>query len=137
MEQEPFYASMKMITGEEVLAEVMPVEESNNSSFFIVTNPIVVQEQHIIDHKRGMMAQTLSSRKWMVYGSEDTTIVNKNHVVSISEMDKFGINFYSHALNAAKIATPIQRKIDSEDNSGYIGTVEDERDRLKKLFENS
>lgn len=129
-----FYAAMKIVTGEEVLAEILP-SEKNDAQFFLVSNAIVVNEQSVIDHQRGLMAHALAPRRWMTYGSEDTTIVNRNHIVSISEMDKFGINFYQNALNAAKIACPIRRKIDSDDNIGYVGNVDSTRKRLEKMFD--
>jgi hypothetical protein len=133
MQKDSFYASMKMVTGEEVLAQVMPCKESN-VQFFVVNNPITISKIQNVDMQRGIVAQGIAPSKWMIYGNEDTVVVNKNHVVSISEMDKFSIHFYTNALIAAKASCPIQRKVHSSDNTGYVGAIDDERDRLEEMF---
>ena len=73
----------------------------------------------------------------MMYANEDMTIVYKNHVVAISEMDKFGADFYKKALIAAKCSTPIKKKVDSENNTGFIGTIEKYRKTLEDKFNDS
>ena len=62
------------------------------------------------------------------------TIIYKNHVVSISELDKFGADFYSKALIAARMSSPIKRKVDSSENVGYVGTIEETRQTLEGIY---
>jgi hypothetical protein len=129
-----FHATFKLITGEEVLAEVMPATE-HGMQFFVLYNPITIHETTTIDHQRGIIASGLSPRKWLMYSNDDTTIVNKSHVVGMTELDKFGIDFYQKAVLAAKVASPIRRKISSDENIGYVGKVEAARDLFEKLYE--
>ena len=133
---ETFFASMKLITGEEVLAEVMGADE-NGTEFFVVGNPIVVNESLQLDHEKGQAIGGLMPKKWMVYSNTDTVIVYKQHVISISEMDKFGADFYKKALIAAKCSSPIKRKVDSKKNTGYIGKLDSFRKGLKDIFDAS
>ncbi len=135
-DQEPFFATMKLVTGEEILAEIMASEESG-SEFFIVGNPIVINETNHVDTQKGVMISGLVPKKWMLYASEDLTIVNKHHVVSISEMDKFGTDFYKKALIAAKISTPIKKQVETEKNTGFIGKIESFRKKLDGLYNDS
>jgi len=86
---ESFYATLKLTTSEEVLSEVLPQEEAG-TDFFVLSNPIVIIENNTIDTEKGVMISGLQPRKWMLYSNEDLTIVYRQHVVSISEMDKFG-----------------------------------------------
>ena len=132
----PFYATMKLITSEEVLGEVMPQEEEG-TEFFILSNPIIISESHQVDTEKGVVMSGLVPRKWMMYANEDLTIVYKQHVVSISEMDKFGADFYKKALIAAKCSTPIKKKVDSERNTGYIGKIDQLRKKLEEKYKNS
>ena len=132
----PFYATMKLTTSEEVLSEVMPQTEEG-TDFFILSNPIVIAENNQIDVEKGIVMSGLVPRKWMMYANEDLTIVYKQHVVSISEMDKFGADFYRKALMAARISTPIKKKVDSEKNTGYIGKIEQLRKKLEDKYKNS
>lgn len=125
-----------MITGEEVLCEIMLTEE-NGEEIFLVSNPIVFDESSQIDAARGVVLSGLIPKKWMMFADDGMTAVNKKHVVSMSELDKFGIDFYNRALIAARASTPIKRKIESEDNSGYIGKIDKIRDKLNKAFNES
>ncbi len=129
----PFFATLKLITCEEILSEVMPQEE-NDTEFFVLSDPIVITESPQIDAEKGVVTSVLAPRKWMMYSNEDLIIVYKNHVVSISEMDKFGIEFYRKALIAAKCSSPIKRKVETKNSTGYLGKIEALRKKLDKDY---
>jgi len=131
-----FFATMKLITSEEILAEVLPQEE-DGTEFFVLSNPIIISETMQVDQDKGVAMSGLVPRKWMLYANEDMTIVYKNHVVSISEMDKFGVDFYKKALIAAKCSSPIKKKVDTKNHSGYLGKVDKLRKKLEKFYDNS
>ncbi len=133
---ESFYATLKLTTSEEVLSEVLPQEEAG-TDFFVLSNPIVIIENNQIDAEKGVMISGLQPRKWMLYSNEDLTIVYRQHVVSISEMDKFGADFYQKALIAAKCSSPIKRKIDTKNHSGFIGKIEKFRKKLQRDYDSS
>ena len=67
----------------------------------------------------------------------DMTLVNRTHVVSMSELDGFGVEFYEKALIAAKVTSPIKKKVESKNNSGFIDKIEPFRTKLEDLFKNS
>lgn len=132
---EPFYATLKLVTGEEILAEVChELDHDTDSDFFTVFNPIVVEEMTKIDQRRGVMMSGLVPKKWMTYSGDDLTIIQKHHVVSVSEMDKFGVEFYQNALKVARVSSPIKRNIKTTDNTGYVGQVNSSRDKLERIF---
>ena len=124
---------MKLVTGEEVLCEISPTEEGGQE-FFLVSNPIIVSEQVQLDHQKGVAMSGLIPKKWMMYSNEDLTIIYKQHVISVSELDKFGADFYKKALIAAKISSPIKRRVSSEENVGFVGKITKSRSMLEKLF---
>ena len=132
----PFPATLKITTGEEILAEVIPSNE-NGVDFFLVSNPIVISETMSIDSQKGVAVSGLVPKKWMMYANDDMTIIYKQHVISISELDKFGSEFYNKALIAAKISSPIKRKVETKDNIGFIGKVNDSRTLLENIFDSS
>ena len=131
---DPFFATIKMITGEEVLSEVVVTEE-HGVEFYVFKDPIVIQENTTVDTSKGMAFSGLIPKKWMMYCNDDMTIVHKQHVISMSEMDKFGVDFYRKALIAARISNPIKRKIESTDHSGYLGKIEEQRNKIKKMYD--
>ena len=131
-----FYATIKITTGEEVLSEIMPSEE-NGEKFFILHNPIVIHESTQVDSEKGVVMSGLIPKKWMLFQNEDMSILYPNHVISMSELDKFGIDFYRKALVAAKMASPIKRKVESDKNTGFVGKIEALRDSLEDMFDSS
>ena len=133
---DPFFATIKMSTGEEVLSEVMVTEE-NEVTFYVLRNPIIVTENTTIDPAKGVVMSGLIPKKWLMYSDDDMTVVHTQHVVTMSEMDKFGVDFYKKALLAAKVSTPIKRKVESKNHSGYLGKIQAQRDQIKRMYDKS
>ena len=131
-----FPATIKLITGEEILAEVSLVEE-HGTDFFLVNDPIVISEAMQVDHQKGVAVSGLVPKRWQLYANDSMTIINKQHIISISELDKFGTEFYNKALMAAKLSSPIERKVESKQNVGYVGNTTDSREYLEKMYEKS
>ena len=133
---EPFFATIKLITGEEVLSEVFITEE-NGVEFVVFKDPIIIVENTTVDPAKGMAFSGLIPKKWMMYSNDDMTIVHKQHIVSMSEMDKFGTDFYRKALIAARVSSPIKRKVESKEHSGYLGKVDEHREQIKRMYDAS
>ena len=134
--KEPFYATVKMVTGEEVLA-LTTVAEENGVEFLILHNPITVDQNNTIDMEKGVAVSNLVPRKWLMYSGEDMVIVHKDKIITVSELDQFGVEFYQNALGVAKISSPIKRKINTTKHHGYLGSIDDARDVLERIFNNT
>ena len=136
MNDDSFFATVKLLTGEEILTEVMLCEE-NDEQFFVFHNPIVITENNHVDMQKGVVVSGLVPKKWLLYASDDVTIVQRQHVVSMSELDKFGVEFYKKALIAAMASNPVKKKVETKDNSGFVGKIEAFREKLEDMFDNS
>ena len=134
--QETFYATIKMITGEEVLAEVTPTTE-NGVEMFLLSNPIAMTENISVDEDRGAVVSGLTPKKWMLYSSDDMILIRKDHVITMSELDRFGISFYTKALITARVSSPVKRKMDVREHSGYLGATKDYIDYLERMYKES
>ena len=136
MTDDSFHATVKLTTGEEILTEIVECEE-NGERFFLFHNPIVITENNHVDMQKGVVVSGLVPKKWMMYSSEDMQVVYKQHVVSISELDKFGVEFYNKALVAAKASSPVKRRVETDRHSGYVGKIESFRSKLEDMFKDS
>ena len=136
MTDDSFHATVKLTTGEEILTEIVECEE-NGERFFLFHNPIIITENNHVDMQKGVVVSGLVPKKWMMYSSEDMQVVYKQHVVSISELDKFGVEFYNKALVAAKASSPVKRRVETDRHSGYVGKIEAFRSRLEDMFKDS
>ena len=128
-----FYGTLKLITGEEVLAQITPSEE-NGVEFFILSDPIVVENNQTIDDVKGVAYANLVPRKWLQYSGEDLSIVYKDKVLTVSELDMFGIDFYKNALVVARVSSPLKKKVKTDSHHGYLGSIEDARTTLERIF---
>lgn len=136
MNEDSFHATVKLVTGEEILTEIIECEE-NGQDFFLFHNPIIITENNHVDMQKGIVVSGLVPKKWMMYSSDDMQVVYRQHIISISELDKFGVEFYRKALVAAVASTPIKRKVETKRHSGYVGKIEAFRTRLEKMFTDS
>ena len=136
MNEDSFHATVKLVTGEEILTEIIECEE-NGQDFFLFHNPIVITENNHVDMQKGVVVSGLVPKKWLMYSSEDMQVVYKQHVVSVSELDKFGVEFYHKALIAAKASSPVKRKVETDRHSGYVGKIEAFRSKLEDMFKDS
>lgn len=133
---ESFLATVKLNTGEEVLTEIIPCEE-DGEEFFIFHNPIIVSENSQVDMQKGVVVSGLVPKKWLLFSTDDMHVVNKENIVTISELDKFGIDFYRKALIAASASSPLKKKVETNRHSGYVGKIEEFRSKLEDMFSDS
>ena len=136
MTDDSFHATVKLVTGEEILTEIVECEE-NGQDFFLLQNPIIITENNHVDMQKGVVVSGLVPKKWMMYSSDDLQVIYKQHVISVSELDKFGVEFYRKALIAAMASTPIKRRVETKRHSGYVGKIEAFRNKLENMFSDS
>ena len=133
---ESFYATLKLVTGEEILSEVIFCDE-NGEQFYILSGAITVEENATVDNEKGVIHSGLTPKKWPLFAPDDLTIVYKDKVVTISELDDYTKKFYDKALVTARITSPIKRRMELPDHSGYLGNTKNIRKDLEDLFNDS
>lgn len=130
---DPFYATIKLMTGEEVLAEAILSEEAGQE-FFILNGAISIEQTNSIDVNRGVATSGLAPKPWPLFSSGDLIIVYKENILTISELDSYGKAFYMKALAAAKVSSPVKKLMETEEHTGYLGKTEDIRAQLERLY---
>jgi len=127
--EDDFYASIKLRTGEEIFARVLPCDENNKISL-IVTNPIVVENYK----GRGGM-QGYKVEPWMKTTTEDMFLIKMEDVITITENTDIEMiilhESYVKKINNLKSDKPsISRKM------GYLANVDDAKKLLEKIYKN-
>tara|TARA_B100000029_G_scaffold288985_1_gene282737 strand:- start:8341 stop:8739 length:399 start_codon:yes stop_codon:yes gene_type:complete len=132
MMEEEFYATLKLVTGEELIAKVsyMPDEDS-----LLVDNPMIVER---IIQKRGNRAiEGFHLKEWMTATYETMFVVKMKQVVTITELDKKIAHFYEKHLELdGEIPTNVNGKGLTK-QMGYLGSVKQTKIMLEKIFNNS
>ena len=129
MIEDEFYASIKLrYTGEEIFGKVAASEEEDRT-LLIVSNPIVITETKVRSKTTGHKMEP-----WLKTSTEDMFILNMDDVLTMSESTNLEMilcyeNFVSKMFR--NNYSELDRKM------GYLGTVEDTKKSLEKLFKAS
>ena len=128
--EDDFYATLKFKNGEEIFAKVAESEEDNRT-MLVVHNPVLVSE---IKGRNGIMGYKVEP--WLKTTREDMFIINMDNILTLSESSDVEMimmhqNFVRDSEDDAKNRSKLSRRM------GYLGTVNDTKEILEKLFKKS
>ena len=128
MIEEEFLATIKLITSEEILAIVAPLDQNK----LLVTNPITVQQAL---SKTGFVV--FKVLPWLKTTTSDTVIIDKSNIITVAEcFDVEMIDLYQQYLKGKDFySTGNERKLTKED--GYISNVQEAKKKLENLYRSS
>ena len=122
-----FYASLKLTSGEEILALVM-VDNSGVPEDIVVSNPVVCEE---IRSSGTNIPMGYKFEPWMILTDDDTFVISLKKVITISQINSTElIDTYKNLVEHGFKAT----NPDLTKDMGYINSVSKARDILEKLY---
>tara|TARA_B100000927_G_scaffold125165_1_gene100972 strand:+ start:2208 stop:2615 length:408 start_codon:yes stop_codon:yes gene_type:complete len=128
--EEDFYASIKLVSGEEIFGEVMPSEE-NGRTVLIISDPVEIETVSMNGSSEGLrMMPWLRSMP-----TENIIIIPMDKVITVvearedSEVVKYYQRFIFSNLNGTQ-----SEKIKVTKKMGYVNSVEKARDTLERLY---
>lgn len=122
-----FYASLKLTSGEEILALVM-VDNNGVPEDIVVSNPVVCEE---IRSSGTNIPMGYKFEPWMKLTDDDTFVISLKKVITISQINSTElINTYKDLVEHGFKAT----NPDLTKDMGYINSVSKARDILEKLY---
>ena len=129
--EEDFYATIKLkYTWEEIFAKVAASEEEDRT-MLVLSNPITIFE---IKQRGGIVGYKVEP--WLKTSDEDMYIINLSDVLTISESKDVEIimiyqQFVRDSAREKCSQAAMSRKM------GYLGTVNDTKDLLEKIYKNN
>jgi hypothetical protein len=126
MPENEFLGAIKLITGEELLARVTHVFDEDGE-YIIVEHPIEVEEVSL-GKKQGAKIGP-----WMKFSNENTFIIPKEKIITVVECGPEVEIFYSLSLRKLHRSMD-DLKLSGSTELGRIGSVDECRDLLEKLF---
>ena len=122
-----FYASLKLTSGEEILALVM-VDNHGLPENLVVSNPVVCQE---IRSSGTNIPMGYKFEPWMKLTDDDTFIISLEKIITISQINSNELIYTYNDLvkHGFKATNP-----DLTKDMGYISSVSKARDILEKLY---
>ena len=126
---EEFYAAIKLVSGEEIFAQVTPCEEGDRT-LLILDTPVFETMQ--LKH---MAVSAIKVEPWISLGDESMMIVNMDKVITITEVkDEQVLCIYNKYLRD-KDRESNQTKINEE--MGFLSSISEARVSLEKLYKSS
>ena len=122
-----FYASLKLVSGEEILALVV-VDNTGKPENIVISNPVVCQE---IRSSGTNIPMGYKFEPWMKLTDDDTYVLPLEKVITLSQITSNEIvDTYKDVVEYGfKPTNP-----DLTKDMGYINTVSKARDMLEKLY---
>ena len=122
-----FYASLKLVSGEEILALVV-VDNTGKPENIVISNPVVCKE---IRSSGTNIPMGYKFEPWMKLTDDDTYVLPLEKVITLSQITSNEIvDTYKDVVEYGFKAT----NPDLTKDMGYINTVSKARDMLEKLY---
>ena len=122
-----FYASLKLVSGEEILALVV-VDNTGKPDNIVISNPVVCQE---IRSSGTNIPMGYKFEPWMKLTDDDTYVLPLEKVITVSQITSNEIvDTYKDVVEYGFKAT----NPDLTKDMGYINSVSKARDILEKLY---
>ena len=135
-----FYATIKLITGEEIFA-LVSVDNEEDEPVIIMQNPVVMK---VLSTGRGQM---MKIRPWLEVPGDDVYIIKYDRIITMSEVkDKMITSMYQAYCEEGDFdfGTFVDENMKTDKRNhevtkkmGDISTVEDARKKLEDLFKDT
>jgi len=138
--EEEFYASMKLTSGEEIVAKV---SYDPQDDVIVALNPRVVEKIEM--KKRNMIVEGIVFDDWMNASIEDMFIIPRSQIITMIELDVKIANFYEDHLQdkskyrKSRLEEPKSRskRQNPENHEGYLGSIKEAKKLLEQLYNKS
>jgi hypothetical protein len=131
--EEEFFATVKLITGEEIVSKVVYLEDEDK---VMLENPLQVDSAK--QRKGALEISGFSFREWVCATFDKMFIINRNHIITISEIEGPIVEFYKETLQRMENGKSLNSKGGKlPRGSGYLGSVTDMKKSLENIFNKS
>ena len=130
---EEFFATVKLITGEEIVSKVVYLEDEDK---VMLENPLQVDSAK--QRKGALEISGFSFREWVCATFDKMFIINRDHIITVSEVEGPIVDFYKETLLRMENGRSLNGKGGKlPRGSGYLGSVTDMKKSLENIFKKS
>mgnify|MGYP005714638579 FL=1 len=130
---EEFFATVKLITGEEIVSKVVYLEDEDK---VMLENPLQVDAAK--QRKGALEISGFSFREWVCATFDKMFIINRDHIITVSEIEGPIVDFYKETLLRMENGKSLNGKGGKlPRGSGYLGSVTDMKKSLENIFKKS
>ena len=131
--EEEFYATIKLLSGEELVSKISYLSEEDK---IVLEKPLIVENAK---HRKGQVEVTgFALKEWISATFDDMFIINRNHVMTIIEIEGELVDFYEKTLNRLESGKSLAGRGNKlPRGSGYLGSVKEMKKTLEDIYNKS
>jgi len=131
--EEEFYATIKLISGEELVAKVCYLSDEDK---LMLEHPLMVESAK---QKKGQLEVSgFALREWVSATFEDMFIIKRDHVLTMIEVEGDIVDFYEKTIKRLESGKSLAGRGDKlPRTSGYVGSVKEMKKTLEDIFKKS
>lgn len=131
--EEDFYATIKLKTGEEIFARVIPTNEENKT-ILLVNNPIIISQ---FKSRNGVEGYKIEP--WLKTTTEDLFVLNMTDILTMTENKDVEIIVMHQEFirNMSTFSSTKSNKKTISRKMGYLSNVDEAKKLLENIYKNS
>ena len=133
MKDQEFLATLKLVSGEEVISMVLYLEDEDK---VLLSNPFSVEQSR---QKQGQLEITgFSFKEWVMASFDDMYIIGRDHIITITEVQGPIKEFYEKNLEKIQSHKQLLHKPNKlPRKSGYLGSIAETKNTLENIYKKS
>ena len=140
MMEEEFFSTIKLSSGEEIIAKVCYLPDENS---LLVENPLLVEK--LLQKKNGKPVEGFILKDWIHSTYDSLFVIKMEQVITMTELDKRIESFYLNNLNDdsnEELLSELNNSINVKPNKfskqmGYLGSVKETKRFLEEIYKKS
>jgi|TARA_Y100000114_G_scaffold140127_1_gene144749 hypothetical protein len=133
MNEQEFLATLKLVSGEEVISMVLYLEDEDK---VLLSNPFLVEQSK---QRQGQLEVVgFSFKEWVMASFDDMYIISRDHIITITETKGPIEEFYKKNLEKIQSSKQLLHKPNKlPRKSGYLGSIADTKNTLENIYKKS
>ena len=133
MNEQEFLATLKLVSGEEVISMVLYLEDEDK---VLLSNPFLVEQSK---QRQGQLEVVgFSFKEWVMASFDDMYIISRDHIITITETKGPIEEFYKKNLEKIQSSKQLLHKPNKlPRKSGYLGSINDTKNILENIYKKS
>ena len=134
---EQFYGTVKLITGEEILGEVLLTKDPGlDTDLLFIQHPAKTKIVEMEGNSNTDQKIAVGFIKWVNFSDEEFFVIEERSVISIAPMSKDAIRMYKRLVKKEILHEPESEKgeVPMSSNMGLISKVSDARSFLESIY---
>ena len=133
MNEQEFLATLKLVSGEEVISMVLYLEDEDK---VLLSNPFLVEQSK---QRQGQLEVVgFSFKEWVMASFDDMYIISRDHIITITETKGPIEEFYKKNLEKIESSKQLLHKPNKlPRKSGYLGSIAETKNTLENIYKKS